>query len=99
MATRKNPEGPKARQVSVPSRNAAPIPERDKPETKIGDPKRNISALLRSADCHVAGDDWTRASAPPTASWMRVACMVRGRGRRGLKEMGFGEKGEREGVR
>lgn len=95
MATRKNPEGPKARQVSVPSRNAAPIPERDKPETKIGDPKRNISALLRSADCHVAGDDWTRASAPPTASWMREACMVRGKRGRGLKEVGFGEREER----
>lgn len=57
MATRRNPEDPKARQVRVPSRKAAPIPETDKPETKSGEPKVKIITLLSKADCHVGGDD------------------------------------------
>lgn len=68
VATRRNPEGPKARQVSEPSKKAATIPESDKPVTKIGEPNTKIKTLLIKADCHVAGDDWTIAIAPPTAS-------------------------------
>lgn len=63
VATRRNPEGPKARQVSVPSRNAATKPDRDKPETRIGEPNVKIRTLLRRADCHEGGDDWSSAMA------------------------------------
>lgn len=57
VATRRNPEDPKARQVRVPSRKAAPIPESDRPETKSGEPKVKIITLLSKADCHVGGED------------------------------------------
>lgn len=59
VATRRNPEEPKARQVRVPSKKAAAMPDSDNPETRIGEPKRKITALLRRAEFHVGGDDWT----------------------------------------
>lgn len=54
------------------------------------------------ADCHVAGEDWTRVSASPTASWMRnEACMMGERegrkGRGGMRKsgvVGFEERGK-----
>lgn len=67
MATRRKPEGPKARQVRVPSKKAAPIPERESPVTRIGDPAIKIKRLLKRADFHVAGEDWIRLIAPDTA--------------------------------
>jgi len=74
------------------------MPERDSPVTKMGEPKRNIMTLLRSAECQVAGDDWTREIAPPTASWMKEAGMARGKERRGRglgsRVVGFGRKEE-----
>lgn len=59
MATRRNPEEPKARHVRVPSKNAAAKPDEDKPEIRTGEPKMKITALLRRADCQVGGDDLT----------------------------------------
>lgn len=56
-ATSRNPGDPKARQVSVPSKKAATIPENDKPVTKIGEPNRKIKRLASKEDSHVAGDD------------------------------------------
>lgn len=58
MATRRNPEEPKALQVSVPSKKAAAIPESDNPVTKSGEPKEKMIILLSKADCHVGGEDW-----------------------------------------
>lgn len=58
-ATRKNPDGPKARHVRVPSKKAAAMPDRDKPETRIGLPRMKIRRLLSREDCHVGGEDWT----------------------------------------
>lgn len=57
VATRRNPEDPKALQVRVPSKKAAPIPESDNPETKSGEPKVKMMILLSKADCHVGGED------------------------------------------
>jgi hypothetical protein len=37
--------------VRVPNKKAAKIPERESPDTKIGDPTRKIERLLKSADC------------------------------------------------
>lgn len=46
----------------------------------------------------MAGDDWTREIAPPTASWMKEAGMARGKERRGRglgsRVVGFGRKEE-----
>ncbi|PQM39347.1 hypothetical protein Pyn_07485 [Prunus yedoensis var. nudiflora] len=67
VATKRNPEDPKARQVRVPSKKAAAMPETESPETKIGEPNRKIKRLLRMADCHVGGDDWIRLIAFDTA--------------------------------
>lgn len=72
MATRRNPEGPKERHVRVPNKKAATMPERESPDTKIGEPRMKITTLEKMADCHVAGLDWTRLIAPesgPTRSF------------------------------
>jgi hypothetical protein len=53
--------------VRVPSKKAAAMPERESPETKIGDPRTKIKRLLRIADCHVAGEDWIKLTAFETA--------------------------------
>lgn len=67
VATRRKPEGPKARQVRVPSRKAATMPEKESPATRIGEPRTKITKLLRMADCHVGGDDWINLTASDTA--------------------------------
>ncbi len=67
MATRRNPEEPKARQVRVPKSKAAAMPARERPETRIGEPRTKMRRLLRRADCHVGGDDWISFSASDTA--------------------------------
>lgn len=58
-ATRRNPGEPKERQVRVPSKKAAPMPDRLKPEIKIGDPRMKIMRLLSREDSQVGGEDWT----------------------------------------
>lgn len=58
-ATKRKPEEAKARQVRLPSKKAATTPERDNPETRIGEPTRKIKAFVRSADSQVGGDDLT----------------------------------------
>lgn len=50
-----------------PSKNADANPDGDRPERRTGEPKMKMTALVRSADCHVGGDDLT--------SWM--ACCKR----------------------
>lgn len=61
-ATSRNPEDPKALQVKVPSKNAAPIPEAESPATRMGDPRRKITRLLAMADSHVGGDVRNRST-------------------------------------
>lgn len=101
VATRRNPEEPKARQVRVPSKKAATMPERDRPETRIGEPRTKITALLRTADFHVAGDDWISLTASVTAVWtltaLAVAVILLGIGTRVLpgKKRGFEEPDDR----
>lgn len=68
MATRRKPEAPNARQVRVPSKKAAPIPETERPVTRIGDPAMKINILQKRADSHVAGDDWIRRIASDAAT-------------------------------
>lgn len=58
IATRRKPEGPKARQVRVPSKNAAAMPDTESPDTRIGEPAKNINMLLRIEEFHVGGEDW-----------------------------------------
>lgn len=62
-ATRRKPDGPKARHVRVPSKKAAAMPDRDKPETRIGMPRMKIRRLLSREDFHVGGEDWTNLMA------------------------------------
>lgn len=67
VATSRNPGGPKARHVNVPSKKAAATPGRESPVARIGEPATKMRKLLRRADFHVAGDDWIRAMASETA--------------------------------
>ena len=68
-ATSKKPEAPKARQVRVPNKKAAAIPEIDRPVTRIGEPTVKMRRLLRREDSHVGGEDWRISSSPETACW------------------------------
>lgn len=102
-ATRRNPGGPKERQVRVPSKKAAPMPDRLKPEIKIGDPRMKITRLLSTEDSQVGGEDWTswiafcmRLRSLPEADgvvnmflvFSRLEFEKKGKGLKGLK--GFG---------
>lgn len=72
VATSKNPELPNARQVKIPNKRAAPIPDADNPNTRTGDPIRNMSRLLAMAELHVGGEVLTRSRAvlrSPVSWW------------------------------
>jgi hypothetical protein len=43
------------------------MPERERPETRIGEPRTKMMRLLRRADCHVGGDVWISFTASDTA--------------------------------
>ena len=58
VATRRKPEGRKARHVRVPSKKAVPMPGRERPDRRIGYPTMKITRLLSRADCHVIGEAW-----------------------------------------
>lgn len=72
MATRRKPGEPKERQVRVPNKKAATMPERESPDTKIGEPRTKITTLEKIADCQVAGFDWTRLIAPESGATRSV---------------------------
>lgn len=67
VATSRNPGGPKARHVSVPSKKAAAMPEGERPATRMGEPPMKMRKLLRREDFQVAGDDWRMEIVSETA--------------------------------
>jgi hypothetical protein len=59
--------------VRVPNKKAAKIPERESPDTKIGDPTRKIERLLKSADCQGGGADWINLIASDRTPCVEIA--------------------------
>ncbi|KAI6676711.1 hypothetical protein NL676_037507 [Syzygium grande] len=86
VATRRNPEGPKACQVRVPKRKAAPMSDTERLTTKI-------RRLLKMADFHEGGIDWIRVGASkraPCADFAFGVTIWEGRGLRWRFKMNGG---------